>query len=419
MENEMELENVTPISDESSETKEIKSESRFTFLEATAVIVGHGVGTGILSVPYLASRNNVFDFIWIVAIAFFINVLLHLMIAELSYHNDGKQFVKCLENIFTNPKVKKVVSWVTFVLLGFSVLMNVCSYITGSSVAIASIYYTIRGMEIPEVFPLGVRIVSMLIYYALVAVVVYFGMKIVGITEKYCLFGMITVMVILFIAVLVNGTYELPNQFYSYKNIFALYGMISFALSSVMSVPQVVKGLNGNVKKIRGSIVLGTGINITLVIVLTIITLIGTGAITQNGALNDLSASVGGWVSLVGFVFTLIALSTSLWANTLNLRDVIAEQSKLGLKLSWLIASLPCLIIAIAATFFQSTFVMFARIASAVQIVTSLGIIIAFGVCRHRVKCSPILGVFGAVPFQVLVVLASIIASYGSLIKIV
>ena len=37
--------------------KEIRSESKLTFFEATSIIVGHGVGSGILSVPFLASRT--------------------------------------------------------------------------------------------------------------------------------------------------------------------------------------------------------------------------------------------------------------------------------------------------------------------------------------------------------------------------
>lgn len=45
----------------------MKSEAKLTFGEATSLIVGHGVGSGILSVPYLASRNSWFDLIWVVA----------------------------------------------------------------------------------------------------------------------------------------------------------------------------------------------------------------------------------------------------------------------------------------------------------------------------------------------------------------
>ncbi|MCR4714112.1 MAG: hypothetical protein K5751_06985 [Treponemataceae bacterium] len=82
--------------------EEIKSESRLTFMESTSIIVGHGVGAGILAVPYLASRAPWWDFLWVLAVAYVVNLLLHLMIAELSLNNNGAQFVKCFENeLFT------------------------------------------------------------------------------------------------------------------------------------------------------------------------------------------------------------------------------------------------------------------------------------------------------------------------------
>lgn len=67
------------------------------FLESTSIIIGHGVGSGILSVPFLASRNNWHDIIWIAAVAYCMNLLLHFMIAELSLNNNGAQFIKCFE----------------------------------------------------------------------------------------------------------------------------------------------------------------------------------------------------------------------------------------------------------------------------------------------------------------------------------
>ena len=59
-------------------------------------------------------------------------------------------------------------------------------------------------------------------------------------------------------------------------------------------------------------------------------TLIGSGSsITQDGALVDLSRKLGGWVGVVGYIFSLLALSTSLWANSLNLRDIVSEKTGL------------------------------------------------------------------------------------------
>ena len=53
---------------------------------------------------------------------------------------------------------------------------------------------------------------------------------------------------------------------------------------------------------------------------------------TENGALVDLSLHLGGWVSIIGYIFSLLALATSFWANTLNLRDIVNEQTGWGVK---------------------------------------------------------------------------------------
>ena len=40
---------------------EIKSEARLTTFEAISMIVGNSIGTGIIAVPYLATRNSILD----------------------------------------------------------------------------------------------------------------------------------------------------------------------------------------------------------------------------------------------------------------------------------------------------------------------------------------------------------------------
>ena len=121
-----------------TETNEIQSESRLTFMEATSIIVGHGVGAGILAVPYLASRAPWWDFLWILAVAYAVNLILHLMIAELSLNNIGAQFVKCFENELFTGRFKKIATWIVFGFLAFSVLCNVASFITGSAAVFTS-----------------------------------------------------------------------------------------------------------------------------------------------------------------------------------------------------------------------------------------------------------------------------------------
>ena len=69
----------------------IKSEAKLTTFEAISMIVGNSIGTGIIAVPYLATKNSMIDVIWMVGAAYIINVILHLIIAELSYNNGGVQ----------------------------------------------------------------------------------------------------------------------------------------------------------------------------------------------------------------------------------------------------------------------------------------------------------------------------------------
>lgn len=383
--------------------KKITGEAELTFLEATSIIVGHGVGSGILSVPFLASRNTWWDILWIVAVAYSINLIMHYMIAELSYNNNGAQFIKCFENELFTGKFKKVATWIAFGLLGLSVLVNVAGFIAGASAVLRSWF------GIPDW-------AGMLIYYAFAALVVFYGMKLVGICEKISVFAMVAVIGILFAATLFSDTSALPSTFVAGTNLLALFSMVSFSLSAVMSVPQVVKGLQGNTSRIRASIATGMGINVGLILIVTFMTLLGAGAkITEDGALVDLANHLGGWVAIVGYIFSLLALSTSFWANTLNLRDIVHEQTKWSIRLSYVVATVPCLVLALIGL---QSFVGFTRLASVIQVLTGIGIIISYNRSRKREKASPICGVFGILIFQILVVLSSLLATVGAVLPV-
>ena len=76
---------------------EMKSEARLTTFEAISMIVGNSIGTGIIAVPYLATKNSMLDVVWMVALAYIVNVILHLIIAELSYTMAARSWSKVLK----------------------------------------------------------------------------------------------------------------------------------------------------------------------------------------------------------------------------------------------------------------------------------------------------------------------------------
>lgn len=382
---------------------QINGESKLSFLEASSIIVGHGVGAGILSVPYLASHNSIVDVVWILLFAYAVALVLHLIIAELSYNNNGAQFVSCFNAELFDGKIKTILTWGAFILLGISVIVNVSAFLTGAA-AVFSSWFGLPDWA------------GMLLFYVLGAGVVFVGMKLVGICEKFAVVAMVAVVCIIFVATLIRGTEPLSTGWQGVNNALALFGMISFSLSAVMSTPQVVKGLCGDVKRIRTAIALGLAVNALLIFVITITTLLGAGNnITEDGALVDLARELGGWVSIVGYVFTLLALATSFWANTLNLRDIVGEQTGWSKNLSWLCASLPCLVLALLGL---DSFVGFTRFASIIQVVTGVGIIVAYNYSRRRVGTSALCGVFGKLPFQIAVVAFTLLASVGAVLKV-
>lgn len=381
----------------------INGESELTFFEAASIIVGHGVGAGILSVPYLASHNSFRETVLILLLGYAAALVLHFIIAELSYNNNGAQLVKCLDAELFSGRIKTIFTWTAFILLGVSVIVNVSAFLTGA----AAVFRSWFGL--PD-------IVGMLIFYVLGAGVVFVGMKLVGICEKLAVGSMIGVVGILLAATLLRDTTALPTGWRGFNNALALFGMISFSLSAVMSTPQVVKGLNGDAKRIRAAIAAGLAVNAGLIFIITLMTLLGAGGdITEDGALVDLSRHLGGWVSVVGYVFTLLALATSFWANTLNLRDIVGEQTGWSKNMSWLAASAPCLLLAL---FGLSSFVGFTRFASVIQVVTGIGIIIAYNLSRKRTGESPICGKFGSLIFQILVVAFSLLSSVGAMLPV-
>ena len=381
----------------------IKGESRLTFWEATSIIIGHGVGAGILSVPFLAAHNSIREVVLILLFCYLFNLVLHLIIAELSYNNGGAQFISCFDAELFSGRLKKMFTWAAFVLLGVRVIFNVSAFLTGA----AAVFRAWFGL--PD-------LAGILIFYVIGAGVVFVGMKLVGVCEKLAVTSMVAVVGVLFVATLLRKTAPLQVGFRGWKNALALFSMISFSLSAVMSTPQVVKGLEGDVRRIRGAIAAGLGINAMLIFLITLMTLLGAGRdVTGDGALVDLARHLGGWVGVVGFVFTLLALATSFWANTLNLRDIVQEQTKWGLRVSWLAASAPCLVIALLGL---ASFVGFTRFASAIQVVTGIGIIWAYHLSRKRTGAAPLVGKFGTLPFQLLVIVITLLATVGSFVKV-
>lgn len=381
----------------------MNSEAQFTTFEAISMIVGNSIGTGIIAVPYLAVRNSMWDVVWMVALSYVVNVILHLIIAELSYNNGGVQLVKSFEGELFHGKMKKIFSWIMFVVYGLAIMVGVSGNINGG----AQIFVNWFGL------PLWA---AQLIYYLIAGSVVFMGMKAVGIAQKYSV-----ALLLIIVAVMTAGTFLRPlNTLYTapfhINNLLALYSMVVFATSANQAVIQVVKGLNGDSKRIRKTIFTGFGLSSLFVLVVTLTVLLGTkGAVDKELAYMQLGESIGGWALILAGIFSLFALLTTFWSNTLALRDVVHEQVGTGNRVSWLIATVPCILFAV---FGVSSFIVLTRIMSGVVVLVSIMLVLTYGKSRKKVGSSPICGIFGTVPFQMLMMVSTIVSAVGAMLPL-
>lgn len=383
--------------------KKMNSEAQLTTFEAISMIVGNSIGTGIIAVPYLAVRNSMWDVVWMVALSYVVNVILHLIIAELSYNNGGVQLVKSFEGELFRGKMKKIFSWIMFIVYGLAIMVGVSGNINGG----AQIFVNWFGL------PLWA---AQLIYYLIAGSVVFMGMKAVGIAQKYSV-----ALLLIIVAVMTAGTFLRPlNTLYTapfhINNLLALYSMVVFATSANQAVIQVVKGLNGDSKRIRKTIFTGFGLSSLFVLVVTLTVLLGTkGAVDKELAYMQLGESIGGLALILAGIFSLFALLTTFWSNTLALRDVVHEQVGTGNRVSWLIATVPCILFAV---FGVNSFIVLTRIMSGVVVLVSIMLVLTYGKSRKKVGSSPICGIFGTVPFQVLMMVSTIVSAVGAMLPL-
>lgn len=388
----------------------IESEARLTVMQAIGIIVGHSIGSGILTVPWIAMRTAWYHVIWIVAVAYVVGVLMHLVIAELSYNSGGAQIVKSLERYMFKGKAKKYFSWIVFAMYGFAVVVQISGFISGIAEILVGWWPT---------FPVWS---AKLLFYVLASLIVLVGMKAVGISEKY-----LVMILVGFVGAIGIGALCVPRGDWnalqvgntSFVNIMALYGLTSFALMASQSVVQAVKGLNGNAKKIRFSIAAGIGVDAIVVLILTFAIMLTTTKVNvgDNEALLMFTVGVrdtiGTWAMILGGLFAMFAILTTFLSCTLNLRDIVHEQTKWDRRICYIAATLPSLAIAfIPKVSFMSLISMMVSVTS---VLSGLMVLIAYGISRKQANgVSPIAGKAGTWPVLAVLILLSLVSTIGA-----
>ena len=373
-------------------------EKKLTVWEAACIITGYGIGGGVLAIPYMVERNGLPVSFLILIVAFAASWLLHMMIAEVSLKcGAGEQVVSILTRFLFRGKAKTVLSLVFFVLMAFVLVTNLTAYVIGAAEVLAGF------VPIP-------LFAAKLIFYAAAAVVVLFGLKAVGISEKYAVAAIFVLIGVLAAASFLAPAHPLPMAAGTAGDMLSFFSMAMLSFGAFFSIPQAVEGLEGDAKKIKKAIFLGLGNNFILIVVIAFCSLLASSDVTEV-AMTGWSAGIGSWAQIVGGVFTVLAMLTTYWSISLALSDIIRDQFQWDGRICWLLATAPSLVLAL---FNIGSFIDFLELASgAIAILVAVMLIPTYRNARKEVP-GTIMGVWGKTIFQILTAAAYVLMAVGS-----
>jgi amino acid permease len=317
---------------------------RLSFLEASATIMGAGVGSGILAAPYLAAGTGFLTFSALLALCLAANVLAHLMLVEVSLRDGGRsQIVELMARYAFRGRAGKAALILVFSLLLVAFAANLSAYLAGAGDVVSGI------AGIPAV-------PAKLAVYALCALVALFGLKAVGFMEKLALLGMLAFVAVL-AAALPSAHFDLPAANGAAEGFLrsgpagalGLFSVLMYCLFAFFAVPQVVEGLgiegSSGGKRAAGATVLGLCMNAALTFFVALVA-IGVSRPVTEVAVVGIGRALGGFATLACSAFVVLAMATSYWSVALALADVIRERagwgdSRRARTASWFAATAP------------------------------------------------------------------------------
>ncbi len=375
---------------------------KLTVWESACIITGYGIGGGVMAMPYLAQRNGVPVSLLILLAAFAASYVLHVMIAELAVKSgEGAQIVQVFSKYLFRGRLKKALTAIFFVLMALVLFTNLAAYISGAAEIISA------SLPVSET-------IARLVFYVFAASVVLFGLKAVGVSEKVAVGAIFALVAVLAGASLLHLRNPLPLAAGSANEGLAFFGMAMFAFSAFFSIPQAVEGLGGDEKKVKKAVFLGLLNNFALILVISLCALLSSTEVTEVGMIGW-SAGIGAWAQAVGSGFTVLAMLTTYWSISLALADIVRDQTRLGSRLCWVIATLPSLLLTFLGL---GGFMEFMRLAGGlIAIIVALLVVPTYRISRREPGVS-LLGGWGGTAMQLAIILAYILMAVGNVVTV-
>ncbi|MFW0837717.1 MAG: aromatic amino acid transport family protein [Candidatus Komeilibacteria bacterium] len=315
------------------------------FIEAAAILIGTTIGAGILAIPYVIAEAGFLSGLVMVIVVTLVMLVLNLMVGQLAL---GTKDLHQLPG-YARKYLGRTGERLMFVLMVASIYGALLAFVIG------------EGRVLADLFG-GSPMLSSLIFLAVGAIILYFGLSIIRRLE-------LLLTLVIFFIILLLFWWSRPFiawdnlKVFSWQNILLPYGAVFFAGMGFSSIAQMREVLIGREKLLRKAIVVGTFAPAIIYVIFSLLVVGVSGSATSEVATINLGHIIGPQMIIFGNIFAFVTMATTFLALGLALKKAFIQDLRRSANVAWL---LTCSVPAVALLLGLNSFANIVSIVGAV-----------------------------------------------------
>ena len=314
------------------------------FLKAFAILVGTIVGAGIFSLPFVAQKSGFLVMLFYFALMAVASTALLFIYGKICAATEEKHRLPGYVKKYMGERWEK------------AVFLVITAGITGTILAYIIIGGDFLNSFLSPYFG-GSSFVYSIVFWALGALLILFGIKSISQTEL-ALFAVFLVVIVVFLIEVIPSIDLSHFKNTNLKFLVLPYGVVLFSLWGSAAIPEINEMFVGAkekkpLSKMKKVIVASVLSSVLIYVLFTFIVLGVSGPATSEEAISGLLKTSGEGIIKLGFVFGVISCFTSFLIMGLTLKKVFWYDIGFSRNFSWfLVCFLPLILFLLGLTQF-------------------------------------------------------------------
>ncbi|NWL79822.1 amino acid permease [Pseudomonas taiwanensis] len=271
---------------------------RLSFLEAVAMIVGTNIGAGVLSMAYASRKAGFMPLLLWLAVAGVFTTISMLYVSETALRTRTHNQLSGLAQRY----VGSFGAWAIFLSVAVNSIGALIAYMSGS------------GKILSAFFGISPALGSLL-FFLPAALVLYLGLGAIGKGEKFISIGMVSMIVVLVVATLVNENTDVARLLEGdWIYMVPVFNIAVFCFSAQYIVPEMARGFSHAPSQLPKAVITG------MLVTFCLLAIVPMSVISLNGLENQSEVAtlawgqaLGQWAFYTANTFALCAMLTSYW----------------------------------------------------------------------------------------------------------